>query len=325
MRDVAARAGVSFKTVSRVVNDEPGVASATRARVEAAVAALGFERNDLARSLRPGHRTRTLGLVIEDVANPFFAALAQGVDAVAQAHEHLLLIASTQGDVARERELVSAFARRRVDGLVLVSEAPVALAAHAPRTVLLDRPAAGADAVLVDNVGGVEQAVAHLVERGHRRLAFVGRAAGSYSTEQRLATFRRCVAARTGALDERLIATAAGLIADAEVAHAEAAVERLLALPERRRPTAIVTVNNRTTVGALRALRGCVEPPALIGFDELELGELLGVTVVRAPVVEMGRRAATLVLERIGGRADAPQRIVVPTELVARGSGERTP
>jgi LacI family transcriptional regulator len=328
MRDVAAHAGVSFKTVSRVVNDEPGVALATREKVERSVAALRFERNDLARSLRPGHRTHTLGLVIEDFANPFFSAVTQGVDEVAQAQEQLLLIASTQADLARERAAVTALVRRRVDGLLLVPmvpDDPYAASAQGTSTVFIDRPGAGVDSVLVDNVGGVEQAVSHLVERGHRRIAFVGRDPGTFSTEQRLTAFRRCLAERTGTVDEQLIATAAGLIADAEVAHAESAVERLLALPARRRPTAILTVNNRTTVGVLHALRGRPGAPALVGFDEVELGELLGVTVVRTPAFEMGRLAAELVLERIHGRADAPQQIVVPTELVPRGSGEIAP
>lgn len=329
MRDVAAHAGVSFKTVSRVVNDEPGVALATRERVEAAVRELRFERNDLARSLRPGHRTHTLGLVIEDFANPFFTAVTRGVDEVAQAREHLLLIASTQADLAREREAVTALLRRRVDGLLLVpmepDGGPFGHDPQGPQTVFLDRPGSGVDCVLFDNEGGVEQAVGHLVEHGHRRIAFVGRAPGAYSTTQRLDAFRRCMVERTGAVDEELIATAEGLVADAEVHHGEAAVERLLSLPARRRPTAILTVNNRTTVGALRALRGRRSPPALVGYDDVELGELLGITVVRTPAFEMGRRAAELVLDRIAGRDDPPQQVVVPTELIPRGSGERAP
>src|SRR3954463_1974613 len=120
MRDVATLAGVSLKTVSRVINDEPGVAAATADRVVAAISELGFERNDLARSLRQGRTSSTLGLVIEDVANPFYSAVAQAVEAVASARGFLLITASALEDAERERELVGALLRRRVDALLVV-------------------------------------------------------------------------------------------------------------------------------------------------------------------------------------------------------------
>src|SRR5918911_1254853 len=120
MRHVAERAGVSLKTVSRVINAEPGVAPATATRVTAAIDALGFQRNDLARSLRQGVTSATLGLVIEDVANPFYSAIAQAVEAAARDHGYMLITASCEEDPARERELVQALLRRRVDALLLV-------------------------------------------------------------------------------------------------------------------------------------------------------------------------------------------------------------
>jgi LacI family transcriptional regulator len=328
MRDVAAHAGVSLKTVSRVVNGEAGVRPATIAKVEAAVEALRFERNDVARSLRPGHRTQTLGLVIEDVANPYFAAITLGADQVAQAHGYLLITASAHADAERERELVTTLLRRRVDGLLLVPSSAdhryIARARADVETVFLDRPARNleADAVLLDDVGGTKQAVAHLVAHGHRRIAFVGDESGVYTARRRLASFRRAMIARVGAVDEQLVVNGRGLTAGAEVEHAETAVRRLMSLPARRRPTAIFTNSNRVTVGALHALRGQPDRVALVGFDEVELGDLLGVTVVRSNPLEMGRIAAELTLERIHGRDDPPRRIVMPTELVPRGSGE---
>jgi LacI family transcriptional regulator len=333
MQDVATLAGVSLKTVSRVVNGEPCVAPATIAKVQDAAARLRFQRNDLARSLCPGYRTHTLGFVIEDLENPFFPTLMQSVDKVAQAHGYLVIGASTQADTARERELVMTLLGRRVDGLLMVpfgtDQHYIAEAAGSDTaTVFVSRPAHNmqADAVLVDNAGGTRQAVAHLVAQGHRRIAFVGDdPSADYSAGRRLSTFRKAMIAAVGELDEQLIVTGRNLIAGAEVGHGQAAVEALLALPARVRPTAIVTNDNRATVGALHALRDSPHRIALVGFDELELGELLGVTVVRTNPVEMGRLAAELVLERINGRSDEPQQVVVPTELVARGSGEITP
>jgi LacI family transcriptional regulator len=329
IHDVAALAGVSIKTVSRVINSEPRVAPATVAKVQAAVAALGFERNDVARSLRPGHRTQTLGLIMEDLDSVFYPALMRSVDRVAQAHGYMLISASTLADAERERELVTALLRRRIDGLLLVpftsDQRYISQADGNVPTVVLDRRPRNlrADAVLLDDIGGTEQAVAHFLAQGHRRIAFIGEDA-VYSGRMRLATFRQMLAG-AGALVEELIVTSSGLIAEAEVGHAETTVRRLLELPADRRPTAILAHDNRVTVGILRALRGQESSVAFVGFDDFEAGELLGVTVVRTDPAEMGRCAAELVLERIAGRADEPQSLVVPTELVVRGSGEIPP
>jgi LacI family transcriptional regulator len=332
VRDVAELAGVSMMTVSRVLNDKPLVAPATAAKVQEAIAALRFERNELARSLRPGHRTRMLGLVTEDLTNPFFPALAEGADRVAQEHGYLLISASAHADAERERELVTALHGRRIDGLLLVpfgdDHRYISQMDFHARTVCLDRPANGlrTDAVLVDNVGGIQQAVAHLVEHGHTRIAFIGdRATSVHSARQRLQSFRRSVRAHIGPLDERLVVTCNGLIGEAETAHAEAAVHDLLSLSVRRRPTAIVANDNRVVIGVLRALEARQDVLALIGFDDSELNMILGITVVRTNPSELGRRAAQLVFERIAGRSGRPQRIVLPTELVARGSGEISP
>src|SRR5690349_2630169 len=172
MRDVAELAGVSLKTVSRVINDEPGVAAATAERVSAAIAELGFQRNDLARSLRQGVTSSTLGLLIGDVANPFYSAIAQAVEAAARERGYMLITASCEEDPARERELVGALLRRRVDALLLVPAGPEhAYLGDGTPVVFLDRPPAGleADCVLLDNLGGARIAVEHLLAHGHER------------------------------------------------------------------------------------------------------------------------------------------------------------
>lgn len=164
MNDVARLAGVSIKTVSRVVNDESGVHPATAERVLTAIEQLGFRRNLSARHLRRGTETGTIGLVLEDVANPFYSVLTRAAEEVARAHGRQVLTGSSDEDPARERELVLEFCARRVDGLLVVpaghQQGYIAHEINAGTPVVfLDRPAGNveADTVLVDNVGGTAQ------------------------------------------------------------------------------------------------------------------------------------------------------------------------
>ena len=319
MRDVAETAGVSLKTVSRVINAEAGVTPATAERVTAAIAELGFERNDLAASLRHGRSSQTLGLVIEDVANPFYSAIAQAVEGVARERGFLLITTSAGEDAERERELVAALLRRRVDALLIVPAGPDhRYIAAATRAVFLDRPPLGieADTVLLDDVGGARTAVEHLLAHGHTRIACVADDARLYTMHQRIGGYRDALAAAGIEPDPALLLTGTS-----EVRAAQAAVERLLALPEP--PTAIFTANNRNTVGALHALGGTADPPALTGFDDFELADRLVTTVVRADPRKLGEEAAALAFARLDGDAGPPRTVTIPTELVARGSGER--
>jgi LacI family transcriptional regulator len=327
MRDVAVVAGVSLKTVSRVINDEPGVAAATADRVGAAIAELGFQRNDLARSLRQGTSSATLGLVIEDVANPFYSAIAQAVEAQAREHNYLLITASCEEDPARERELVQALLRRRVDALLLVPASRdhgylARETADGTPVVFLDRPPAGVDAdcVLLDNLGGARSAVEHLLARGHQRIAMVADSDALYTATERLAGYRQALEAAGVPVREELLR-----LGTHDAAQAENVVRELLSLPADRRPTAVFAGNNRHTIGALRALRGAEQPVALVGFDDFELADLLGITVVRHDSPQMGVQAAALAFERLLGGDREPRRVVVPTELIARGSGEVPP
>jgi LacI family transcriptional regulator len=327
MRDVAQRAGVSLKTVSRVINHEAGVAAHTAERVGAAIAELGFQRNDLARSLRQGRSSATLGLVIEDVGNPFYSAIAQAVEQAARIHGCMLITSSCEEDPERERELVRALARRRVDALLLVpaSRDHAYLARELGETtpiVFLDRPPEGfaADAVLLDNQGGARRAVEHLLAGGHRRIAYVADPDTLYTAGERLAGYRDAMAIAGAPVDPALVR-----LGSHDAAQAENVVRELLALPPGSRPTAIFCGNNRHTVGALRALRGLEDEVALVGFDDFELADLLGTTVVRHDSQDLGRHAAALAFERLGGDGGPPRRVIVETELVARGSGEVRP
>ena len=319
MRHVADMAGVSLKTVSRVINAEAGVTPATAERVTAAIAELGFERNDLAASLRHGRSSSTLGLVIEDVANPFYSAIAQAVEAAARDRGFLLITASAREDAERERELVSALLRRRVDALLIVPAGPDhRYLAASSRAVFLDRPPHGieADTVLLDDHGGARSAVEHLIAQGHTRIACVADDSELYTVRQRIAGYREALAAAGLAEDPALLQTG-----NSDVPSAQAAVERLLELPDK--PTALFTANNRNTIGALHALAGAPDPVALAGFDDFELADLLGTTVVRADPWKLGEQGAALAFARLDGDDGPPRTVTIPTQLVQRGSGER--
>jgi LacI family transcriptional regulator len=182
MHDVARVAGVSPATVSRVVNNERYVRAETRAVVETAIAGLGFQRNEAARALRPGQTTETIALVIEDVANPFWSAVAHGAEEVARKNGHMVVVGSTRGSYERERDLLRDLVlRRRVDGVLVVPTADLQAGLHAELSrwvpmVFIDRtpPGVPADTVVLDNAGGARRAVEHLIAQGHRRIAYIG-------------------------------------------------------------------------------------------------------------------------------------------------------
>jgi LacI family transcriptional regulator len=322
MKDVAEEAGVSLKTVSRVVNGEPGVGTATAERVSAAIGRLGFRRNDVARSLRGA--SSMLGLVIEDVANPFYSTIARAVEDVASREGYVVITASSEEDAERERELVTTLLSRQVEGLLLVPAARDHAylrpeLAMGTGLVFLDRPPGGldVDSVLIDNAGGARAGVEHLLAQGHRRIGLIGDPPGLYTLEERVQGYREALAAWGIAHDDELLKLGAH-----DVAQAETSAKELLALPDP--PTALFTANNRASVGALRALRSADARVALVGFDDFELAEMLPVpvTVVRHDPAEMGRRAAELLFNRLSGDGGPPQTVVLETELVVRGSGE---
>jgi LacI family transcriptional regulator len=324
MNDVARLAGVSIKTVSRVVNDEPGVHPSTAERVLAAIDQLGFRRNLSARNLRRGSSTGTIGLVLEDVGNPFYSGVTRAVEEIARLRGRQVISGSSDEDPGRERELALEFCSRRVDGLLIVpaglqhSYLVPEMRAGTP-VVFLDRPAGDvvADTVLVDNIGGTVEAVTHLAAHGHRRIAFLGDAPDIFTANERLRGYREgCVRAGIG-YHEELVAMGP---------HDESSVlTTLQRLQTMREPaTAIVAGNNRITVYILRALAGVAERPALVGFDDFELADLLSppVTVIAHDASALGKAATDLLFARLDGDNSPPRRVVLPVRLVPRGSGE---
>jgi LacI family transcriptional regulator len=322
MSDVARLAGVSIKTVSRVVNAEPGVHAETAERVLAAIERLGFRRNIGALNLRRGSSTGTIGLVLEDVANPFYSGITRAAEEVARRHGRQVLTGSSDEDPDRERELSLEFCARRVDGLIVIPAGTrhgylVPEIASGTPVVFVDRPAGDvvADTVLVDNVAGAAAAVTHLANHGHRRIAFLGDAPSIFTATERLSGFREGCARAGLPYDERMVAMGP---------HTPATVAAALA---RTGATAVITGNNRITVLTLRVLAGSANKPALVGFDDFELADLLDppVSVVSLDPAELGKAAAELLFARLDGDREPPRRIVLPIRLTPRGSGEVCP
>ena len=246
MHDVADLAGVSLKTVSRVFNHEPNVRPAVRARVESAAVSLGFRRNIIAKNLRTGSATSSVGLVIADLLNPFYGAIATAVEAVANRHSATMILGSSAEDVIREQRIVTDLLEGHVDGLIVVPtggdhsylEPQRRLGVH---VVFVDRPASGidADAVVLDNVGGARAATRHLLNLGHRRIGFVGDSEILATAQERLAGYRLALDEAGVEFDPALVRFGAPRTELAEIV-----ARQLLASDDP--PTAIFAENNRS-------------------------------------------------------------------------------
>jgi LacI family transcriptional regulator len=324
MKDVAVTARVSLKTVSRVVNDEPGVAPDTEQRVRDAITTLGFRRNDSARLLRTG-QTATVGLVLEDIGDPFYSALSRSVESVARSHGSLLVSGSSDADPATERMLALALCARRVDGLIIVPAncdhgfLLPEMTAGIP-VVFADRPPGqiSADTVLSDNTGGAREGTARLIAAGHRRIGYIGDNPDIFTARERYQGYLSAMsAANLPAAD--YLAT----MGTPTAASVQKALENMLADPEP--VTAIFCGNNRISVLALHVLAALRQTIAMVGFDDFELADLLGITVVAQDTAELGRQAAELLFQRLDGDNSPPHRIVLPTRMMDRGSAELRP
>jgi LacI family transcriptional regulator len=327
MREVAALAGVSLKTVSRVVNREPGVSPALTERVLDAVNLLGYRHNTYASSLRrTDQKTSTIGLLLEDVSNPFSAALHRAIEDVARQRGSLVFAGSSDEDPEREQELLHALYSRRVDGLIIVpaGEGHIRLL-HRQRLrrpiVFVDRVTSfqDADSVTVDNRAGARDAVRHLAAHGHRRIAFLGDLRKIWTAAERHLGYVEGLAAEGLRLDQRLVRQDIRGI-DA----ADRAARDLLESVDP--PSAIFAAQNLLTMGTIRALQraGAQRRVALIGFDDFPIADLLDppVSSVAQDPVTLGRTAASLLFARLDGESGPARHVVVPTRLIARGSGE---
>ncbi|MET9217454.1 LacI family DNA-binding transcriptional regulator [Streptomyces sp. NPDC003300] len=333
MTDVAREADVSLKTVSRVVNGVSTVDPEMAERVRAAVVRLGFRRNNMARDLRTQSTSATVGLLIEDLANPFYAGIAAAAAQCALENDTLLITASSEEDAERERRLLLQMCERRVDGLLVVPAGSTAdhvyLRAEIDMgtpAVFLDRPPTNlrADTVLIDNAAGARSAIEHLTARGHERIGVVSDWLSIHPMVERLSAAE--TALERAGLPYRPDLIRYGLHT---VRDTEAAVERMLTGPQP--PTALFALNNRLTLGVLGALNrlggeaGAGGPGSaveVVGFDDFETAALMAhpLTVVSYDARAIGRIGAELLFRRIAGDKSRPQTVVIPTTLVEHGA-----
>lgn len=326
LHDVAAEAGVSIKTVSRVVNGTPTVDAGIRERVQEAIERLQYVPNTLARTLKAG-TGNTIGVVIDTIADPFFATLTSAVETAALEAGLGTVFGSTGFDTARERSHVERMAMQRVRALIL---APTGgphdyLDRYRPAfpVILVDRDVeqGGFDVVRVDDVALAQEAVAHLVRHGHRRVAFIGSDERFITTRDRLTGYRDALQAVGVEPDPAWIRPGPTRDVDA----ATVALE-VLALDDP--PTAIFAANPRAAIGVAHALHTTGNADvAFVSFGDFPLAQTLSpaVTYVDQDPVAIGNAAMHRVLLHLADAGPTAESVFVPTRLVPRGSGELVP
>jgi LacI family transcriptional regulator len=325
MNDVARVAGVGTMTVSRVLNESAPVSAEAAERVYRAIEKLGYRPNEMARALR-GLKSRTIGIIVPYLYDPFFATIAHAINTVAKENGYSVILTTSNEDPDSEYAEAQLMLQRRVDGLIVIpADAHRSRLSRAEfdktHIVTLDRPVQDRrfDTVLVQNQSGSKRAVQHLLsDHGHRRIVFIGLNKHLYTVRARFEGYRRAML-EAGLQPEPSFKCDSQELTSAVIAEL---------IREKTPPTAFFCFNNLTTRYTLRALLDLgvriPEEVSLIGFDDFELAEILhpNLTVVRQPVYEVGRVAAGLLFDRLK-RDEFPKdgnKVVLPVELIIRRS-----
>jgi LacI family transcriptional regulator, galactose operon repressor len=332
IKDVASRAGVSPMTVSRVINDSDRVSPETERRVREAIAELGYIPSRLARGLS-GRRTGTLAVIVPDVANPFFTLIVRAAEEVARRSSYRVILCDTRADLAVERDVIEELIAHRVEGIAIapVSDRSKPHLARLTRFgvpfVLIDRTVTGieGDAVVGDSVGGAQRLVEHLVGLGHRRIGLIVENDEVSSARERRRGYESALEVAGLPLDPALVVEATP-----DPDGGFDGMGRLLSTENP--PSAVFAVNNLVALGAIEAVRnaGLHVPDniALVCFDDIELASRLYpfLTALEQPAERFGTLGTQLLLERIQGRGQGHENVVVlPGRLTVRRScGART-
>jgi LacI family transcriptional regulator len=330
IRDVAARAGVSVGTVSNVLNRSTLVADSTRERVQEAIDALGFVRNESARQLRAG-KSRMIGLIVLDISNPFFTDVARGVEDAASTAGVSVVLCNSDDDPAKEARYLGLLAEQRVQGVLIVPAGAKAtrfagLSDRGIPMVLLDRKATGTAvcSVSVDDIGGGFMAMSHLLEQGHRRVAFVGGGETRQVVERYQGACQALEAqgmspAELVRFGTQALNTTGGRETGREMA----------AMPAGTRPTGVLCANDLLALGLIQevgaaGLRVGIDI-AVVGYDDIDFAAVSAVPLssVRQPRHALGYTAASLLLEEASDSTHRHQQVVFVPELVVRASSER--
>ncbi len=329
IQDVAKKAGVGAITVSRVINHSGYISPETRARVEQAIAELGYVPNTLARSLR-SRRTNTLALIVTDITNPFFTTLARGVEDVAHHAGYTVIFCNTDESLDKENQYLEVLLQKRVDGFLLVPsrsqpESIRKIQKHHTPVVVLDRrvPGIRVDTVRCDSVEGAYLITRFLISLGHRQIGMLSGAEGVSTMDDRVCGYRKALMEAEIPVDERYIYRG-------DFSPDSGYKMTRQALRQRPSPTALVAANNFITIGAMKALQelelDVPEDVALVGFDDLPqpMVTFPFFTVASQPAYEMGSKATELLIKRLEGNCDPePSEIILPIEItIRRSSGD---
>lgn len=325
IQDVAREAGTSASTVSRVLTGNTPVSPEKRRAIEQAVERLGFSPSHIARSLRT-RATGTISLLINDIANPFYSALARGVESEALQHGYSLILCNTDDDPDQERQYLEVLRNKQVDGIIFGPTGHnldfiESLARRIP-LVLVDRwlRDVPATCVLADNNGGACEAVRHMIAQGHTRIGVVRWEPDIVTIAERFAGYQR-------AMHEASLPTPADLTLSVPRSQPEAISEAVFDWLQSARPTAVFALNNQLGMGTLRAIRESdltiPDQIALLVYDDLDFFELTrpSITAVAQPAFAMGQRAMQYLAARMLDRsADVPETTILPTRLIVRES-----
>lgn len=330
--DVAAEAGVSAMTVSRVLNGSPGAGPEARRRVEKAVAKLGYRRNENARRLRAGDRTGLVGVIVTNIENPYYAQLLLGVEEVMDKAGTRLLVGMSHADSEREARLVADFVSRQVDALIVVPgggdashlesdqvrQTPIVFASRSSDAIQ-------ADSVLIDDAGGSRRGVESMIEAGHRRIAFLGNAPHVTTAQRRYEGYLAAHAAAGLPVDAALVSRTCS-----DSATSRAALEQMVAADDP--PSAVFAANNQVTIGIIETLLRLSREGrqmALVGVDDFPLSALvpLPVLLVDHDPRAMGRTAARRVLQRLENPEEKqpPMTLTLSTSLRWPGEAKEHP
>jgi LacI family transcriptional regulator len=326
IQDVAKRAGVAPITVSRFINNSGYCSMETRARVEAAIAELGYVPNRLASGLR-SKRTNTLALVLTDITNPFFTTIARGVEDTASDAGYAVIFCNTDESISEEKKYLRMLLEQRVDGIILVPalsthDSVDFIEEHETPIVVLDRriPGVKADVVRCDSEGGAYELTRLLISLGHRHIAVLSGPRGTSTAEDRVAGSQRAI------VEANLERSTQKEYYGSFTQQSGYELTRQ-ALEDSPTPTALFATNNFIAIGALKALQDLgvhvPEDVALVGFDDLPpaLITFPFLTVAAQPAYEMGRLATEVLLKRISNEMpEEYQEFILPTEIIERGS-----
>lgn len=325
MTDVAREAGVSLMTVSRVVNQRTDVSSSTREKVLDVIERLGYRPSSIARGLVTKH-TSTLGIIVPDIANPFFAALVRGAEHQAYAEGYNVFLCNTDEDPKREVQVLTSLEEKRVDGVLLVSSRLTDTDLRAaidrfPTAVLISRrvPGAPAGTVLIDDELGGFLAAQHLLGSGHRAIGLITGPQISFSAQNRMTGYSKALADAGFSFLPEWVQRCAPTVEQGY----EKAQALLAATPEL---TALICHNDLVAVGALHACakagKSVPDDVAVVGYDDIPLASFVrpALTTLHVPIEELGIQAMQLLLDQIYDRENADREIILAPRLVIRES-----